>query len=170
MKLIKIGKLQKPFGVDGALKYSVKEHFLEHMLATDILFVSTKDGKIPYFVKEYRDNNPPTVVFEDVDSPEVAVLLSMGELFLREKDVELVKDREGLPPMQALVGYELYNSKQLIGRIEEVLEYPQQLMASLTYEGQSILIPLPEQFVVDVDVKKKQLITVLPEGIIESQL
>lgn len=53
-----------------------------------------------------------------------------------------------------------------IGHITEVLEMPQQEMAAVQYQGREVLIPLNEQFIIEVDHATQKVLMDLPEGLL----
>ncbi len=54
-----------------------------------------------------------------------------------------------------------------VGRIDEVLDMPQQEMAFLQYRNREVLIPLNEQFITAIDERAKKVFTDLPEGLLD---
>ncbi|MGE9616247.1 MAG: hypothetical protein ACQPRJ_01515 [Solitalea-like symbiont of Acarus siro] len=59
------------------------------------------------------------------------------------------------------------NNIGVIGVVESILRYPQQNLASLSYNGKNILIPLVPDLIVKIDHNKKNIIMALPEGLLE---
>jgi len=53
-----------------------------------------------------------------------------------------------------------------IGVIEEIIEYPQQEMAAVTYKDKEVLIPLNDQLIVKIDLDGKRIEMDLPEGLL----
>jgi ribosomal 30S subunit maturation factor RimM len=92
-------------------------------------------------------------------------------LKLRKKDVSYKEDIEG-NDLDKLVGFNIKTEAgQIIGKIQSIEEYPQQLMAIIMDDNQNrLLIPLASEFMIDLDVSNSLLIMNLPEGLIESQL
>jgi 16S rRNA processing protein RimM len=54
--------------------------------------------------------------------------------------------------------------------INEILKTPQQLLASLTYQGHEVLIPLAEALITGINVARKEIEMSLPEGLIDLYL
>jgi hypothetical protein len=53
-----------------------------------------------------------------------------------------------------------------IAMIEEVASFPQQEMAYVMYQDRTILIPLNDEFILDVDKENKKVTMSLPNGIL----
>lgn len=170
MELVKIGKLLKSFGVDGHLRFYVNDKYMEDLKKSDVVFLSMNGEHIPYFIEEFSETKPHTIKFEEVDSKEMANKIGSCELNLRISDISIDLDEVETLDHELLVGYQLYNKSELLGEIENILEYPQQIMAVLSIKKCQVLIPLPFEFVININSDQKVLTCDLPDGIVESQL
>jgi 16S rRNA processing protein RimM len=56
---------------------------------------------------------------------------------------------------------------KVLGKIEEVIEQPHQLMVTILYHGQEAYIPLHEESLKGVDHAKKQVHVLLPDGLLD---
>ena len=71
-------------------------------------------------------------------------------------------------PLSLLEDFVLFDKeKTRIGSIREIVEYPQQLIAVVEYEGKEIMIPLAEQLIIEIDEENQKLVMELPEGILD---
>ena len=66
-----------------------------------------------------------------------------------------------------LKGYRIRTPQdELLGTIQEIIENPGQILLSvLPQEGNNILVPLHDDFIVNVDHRKKIIIMDLPDGL-----
>ena len=62
------------------------------------------------------------------------------------------------------------NKAGLIGQIEDVMQTGNQWLAKLTYQNTEILVPLIEQTIDGLDIKKKTINVSLPDGLLEVYL
>lgn len=169
---IKIGTTKKPFGVKGELKVDIQEAYLEDFLHAKVLFIKRRGKPVPYFVEDIRVAGMPLVKFEEISSKELAGELGGSELLLRLTDVLPEEQRqlevEETSEYSRLLGYEILEAVAgRVGRIEEILEFPQQEMAALTYQGKPLLIPLNPHFIDSIDPQKKIVQMTLPEGLLD---
>ncbi len=67
----------------------------------------------------------------------------------------------------SLVGYHLINDGNDLGPIQEVIEQPHQVLCRIDWKGKEALIPLHEETLQKIDRKKKQVLTILPEGLLD---
>jgi len=169
-KTISVGKLGKPHGISGAFRFLLDRPFKNKKKTSPYFLIENKGAMLPFFVVsiEWLGMNDGFVQFEEIKSPEEARKYSGTALFLYEKEAEVLfakhKDQIGF-----LVGYTLID-EQLgeVGMIAELFDNPAQLLASVTTaEGSEVMIPLPDEFIVDIDKRKKELIVDLPEGLLE---
>jgi 16S rRNA processing protein RimM len=67
----------------------------------------------------------------------------------------------------SLLGYMVVEEGKVLGKIEEVIEQPHQLMVTILYQGQEAYIPLHEESLKGVDHAKKQVHVLLPDGLLD---
>lgn len=166
-----IGFTKKTYGVKGELKLNIADRYLEDFAQADVLFLDISGRKIPYFVEYINFENPFTLKFEDFDSKESAIELTGKEIFMRESDLlteeEKVFEVEGNLVFEKYIQFEIKDKKLgRIGVIEEIIEYPQQEMASLTFQEKEVLIPMNEQLIIKIDSEAKVIEMDLPEGLL----
>ena len=168
--MVSIGFCRKPHGVGGELKVQIEAEYLEDFLQAEVIFLDITGKQVPYFIEKIRPGSEILVKLEDVDSREAAAALNGKEMLMREEDVHTGEEEENEEDLayEDLVGYEIIETDLgLIGKIEDVLEYPQQMMALLIYQEREILIPLNEYLIQDIDIENQQVIMGLPEGLLE---
>ncbi|HRI60515.1 MAG TPA: ribosome maturation factor RimM, partial [Saprospiraceae bacterium] len=168
---VNIGYTKKLHGLQGELKLSIEDRYLEDFLKNERIFLDVKGAKVPYFVANVRGKGEMILKLEDVDSRDAAYALQSREMFLREQDLipdhkrELEIEPEETLEYEYLTGFRLVDKTiGVVGSIEEVLDMPQQEMAFLKYKGREVLIPLNGQFITSIDEKGKTVFMDLPEG------
>lgn len=171
---VQIGYTKKAHGLNGELKLVIEDRYLEDFLKNERIFLDVKGTKIPYFVANVRGKGEMILQLEEVNSRDVAFVLQSREVFLREKDLIPEHQRELEVPEEETLVYQYVTGFTLIdktagevGKIDEVIEMPQQEMAFLTYKGREVLIPLNEQFIRSIDKTAKTVHTDLPEGLLD---
>lgn len=168
--LVSIGYTKKPHGIKGDLKVQIEEEYLDDLLEAEVIFLEIKGKKVPYFISEAREGNEIMLKFEDIDSREAASELSGKELFMREDDLQTAEQETDdlLEDFTQLIGFQLEDTEWgSIGEIEDVIEYPQQILAVITYKEREVLIPLHPTFIRDILPDQKIIKMELPDGILE---
>ena len=169
IKYISIGYTKKNHGVKGALRAVVESDFIADLNVAGVVFLEIKGQKVPYFIERIQETQGLILKLEEIDSRETALRLSNKEIFLREQDIQQKPEQEEVPEgLMHLVGFFLEEvEKGKIGKIEEVIEMPQQIMAVVKYQEREIFIPLNESFIKEIDAKEKVIKVELPEGLLD---
>ena len=165
---ISVGKISKPHGISGALVFLLdfelqdEEQFPTH-------FYLEKNGiKSPFFVHSYSVNNDMSgyIQFEEINSRTDATPLTGKEIFLKEDELEkyFADEEEGY---EALIGFTLYDNDIKLGEIIDVEEMPMQIMAVVKIGEDEHLIPLADDWVININEEEKIIVLNLPEGLLD---
>ncbi len=167
---INIGKLVSAFGLTGelVLKHALgkKTTFKEG----EVLFIEQiKYSYLPYFIQSSKSKTKEEtfVKLEGVDTREKALKLIQKNIWMQQNDFrKLVAKNSPL----GLLGYTLIDEGKPIGKINEVIEQPHQVLLQIKIQGKEALIPLHEETLVNIDHKKNEVHVTLPEGLLEIYL
>ncbi len=168
-QLVRIGYTQKTHGTQGEIKIQIEEEYREDFMNSKIAFLEITGKQIPFFLENVRGGSPLIVKFEDTNTREDAQFLTGKAVFLRAQDVQKPeeKDPDELA-LEDLVGFRIVDlTYGDIGEIEEIAELPEQLLAILTYQNREVLIPLVDDLIEEIHLRKKTVIMDLPEGLLE---
>ena len=159
-----MGTFQKPVGLEGELKADIREEFQEEFVQSDHVFILEHGNFVPWFIEDMRYSGFLIVKLEEIDTPEAASRFTLTDIYIKSSTIASpeLKSRIG---KQNWVGYRVYDDKTILGVIEEVVLYPGQELASITYNDKKILIPLADALITSVDKEKKNLYMSLPEGL-----
>lgn len=163
MEFIKIGKVLKTHGFKGHLKIYVDEFYMNDFLDINSVIINN----LPYFIssKDINSNSQAIILLEDIDSKEKAQKLQGKELLAKEDDLTEILDGN---EFDDIVTYEILDKNYgKIGKINEIVEMPFQIMAKVTYKEKPILIPLNDDFITLINDKKKTVEMQLPNGFLE---
>ena len=163
----KIGKFVSTFGLQGEiiLKHNLgKKSSLKGLQA--IFIEEKKDSFIPWFVESTRIKTEDEIYvkLEGVAVKEQANKLAQKQVWLPEVDFKKFSAKSS--PIN-LLGYHVVENEIVLGKIEEVIEQPHQLLCRIDLNGKEAYIPLHEETIVKIDKKKSQVIVELPEGLLE---
>ncbi len=166
---ITVGKLGKPHGISGAFRIYMQRELKSPQKFPKHFLVQERGTLLPWFVTkvEWIGFNEGFVWFEEITNPEKAKQYSGRELFLTEKDINTFFKKDS-GSYSELIGYKAFEETEgEIGIIEEIIENPGQILLSIKSETKEILIPLVDEFIVEVNKKKKELLLNLPEGLLD---
>lgn len=166
---ISVGKLGKPHGIAGAFRFLLHRQLKSKAKFPKHFLLHIKGSYLPWFVTEVELTglSDGLIRFEDVTTPEKARIYSGCELFLSEKDTNAYfkKDAEGL---NYLKGYQVSDQTAgPLGPLLEVDETPAQILITIDYKGREVLIPLVDEFIIELNKRKKTLLLDLPEGLLD---
>lgn len=115
-----------------------------------------------------RAEGEALVFFDEVDDLSCAELLAGCELLAREDDIDaaILRDAETLPDWE---GWSVHDAEAgLVGEVAEVSERATQPLLSVRRpEGGEALIPLVDEFIVEVDEGARRIYVALPAGLLD---
>ena len=170
--LFEIGKLLKPHGVKGEVTVLfTKPEFAE--IDTKYYFLFLDGMYVPFFVEEFMFNSDVTarVKFQSFNSIEQAATYANTIIFVPNELVEALEPVEEVfdSEWDQFVGYTILDeNSSVIGVIREVDSATMNVLFIVVKDGEEMLIPATEDFIVKLDSKKKQLHMKLPEGLLDS--
>ena len=166
----KIGKLVSTYGLQGELilKHSLgKKTSLKGLTA---LFIEEKkESFIPWFIESTKIKSEEEIYIkiEGINNKEQANKLAQKEIWLPEADMKKFSAKSS--PI-TLLGYEVIEEGESLGKILEVIEQPHQLLCRIEINKKEALIPLHEETILKIDHKKMQVTVTLPPGLLEIYL
>ncbi len=164
---ISIGKIVATFGLEGEviLQHSIgKKTSLKDVKA--IFIEEVKGSYIPWFITKARAKSEEEVyvMLEGVNSKESAKKLTQKKVWLKADDLKKVA---GNTSPLAMLGYKLINEGEELGKVEEVIEQPHQLLLKVIVDGIEMLIPIHEETLDKIDHKKAEVHVTLPDGLLD---
>jgi len=163
MELIKIGKVLKTHGFKGHLKINIDEFYMDDFEEMQAIFIN----QLPYFIisRDINSDNQAIISLEDINSKEKAHPLQGKDIFAKDDDLTEILDKE---PYNDLVGFVISDKNLgIIGEIAQIMELPHQFLAQVFKEKKEILIPMNEDFILNIDEKKKTIEMNLPNGLLD---
>lgn len=172
MEVIQVGKVHKVHGIRGWLKisfsYPLTALWVDEMPP---LLLGTETKNLPYFPEELSatsDEEVFLIKFEDINSPEEAVMLPGKDIFMqlgREQEFFVTDQDESA--FDFAVGYMLLSETgEFVGTIEDIEAMPAQDLAKVSHRGKEVLIPLADDLVLAVDHKARTLKMIIPDGLL----
>ncbi|TCK82987.1 ribosome maturation factor RimM [Albibacterium bauzanense] len=166
----KIGYITKTRGLKGEIQlfFEFKD---PDLLDLDLIFIEINRQLVPFFVSSYKlqSNNTGYFFLEDIDHIDKAQELLRKSVFL--PNTKMPEREEGEFLIEDLKGFNVFDSNYgELGVILEINEYPQQFVATVSYQSQEVLFPLSDDFIEEIDEEKKELHINLPDGLLDVYL
>lgn len=170
-ELFRLGKIVRTFGSKGELMLQVEAEEFAGIKKLESVFVELNHNLIPFFIEslQSRPKNQFLVKFMDIETVEDADELTGCQAYAPKSLLPAAKKKKIIS--NDFSGYAVIDSvHNEVGVLRELLEMPQQTLMAIEKEGKEILIPVVEEFILDIDHKKKIIYTQTPEGLIELYL
>lgn len=166
----RIGTISKTRGLKGELQVYVDFDGLEDIKFTAIFF-DVAGKLVPYFVSSIKYPMPNTAYLnlEEVDHIDKAAILVKKDLYLPNK-LKPKKSEEEFTLMDLEGFIAIDETHGELGEITDVIEYPQQVIASVNYKNREVLFPLNATFIKGIDVEGGEVYLDLPEGLLDVYL
>jgi len=165
--MIRVGKIVATHGLQG---WAVMTHITgssDWLKNGQALMVEMQKGSlIPYFVEEFKatSNEEYMVKLEDVATVGEAKRLIKRHVYVDESVLSAYAKDSPL----MWIGFQVTDvHKGLLGPIEDVMQTGTQWVATLTIDGNEVLLPLVPQMIKDVNIRNRRIIMELPDGLLE---
>ncbi len=160
-----IGRVAGKHGFHGYLVLHFNsEIFAKAINQGDFLFVSIDGKGVPFLIERF---NPKSgiVKLADVENEIFASELEGLEI-LTEKPMDMAEDQKFNG--ESWIGLKLFDiQNNSIGKIVKIEEYPAGLMLLVLNETREILIPLVEEWILEISEKDGILVMDIPNGLVD---
>ena len=166
-----LGKIVRKYSFKGELLIKLDTDEPELYENLDALFIDLRNNLVPFFIEssQLHKSDLLRVKFEDVDTEADADALIKSDIYL---PLELLpKLEEDKFYFHEIIGFKVIdNNFGDIGIVKSVNDSTSQALFEIDKDGVEILIPMNDEFIVNVDKVKKEIIVETPEGLIELYL
>lgn len=158
-QVISIGRLTRTHGKRGELQCLMTNDYWDNAEASFIILL-LDNILVPFRVVDWRGKGSDTLIFQldHITDEQEAQQLVGTEVFMLIS--EMNQEDELLPTWQSLVGYSVIDTDQGdLGMVQDVDETTINTLITLN-DGR--MIPIHEDFIVDINTEDKQLTICLP--------
>lgn len=166
-----LGKIAKKFSFKGEVLIYLDTDEPEMYEDLESVFVEFNKNLVPFFIEnsQLHKGDFLKVRFEDVDSEEEADKLLNCEVYL---------PLTMLPPLEGnkfyfheVIGFDVVDARLgNIGKIVAINDSAAQPLFEIDKEGTEILVPMIDNFIVEVSREKKTIFLDTPEGLVDLYL
>lgn len=161
-----IGKAVKTHNIKGETIIAIKNINIDFD-NVDVFFVDINSCLVPFFVDslKIRDTKSIIVSFDKIDSPEKAMLLIDKDFYILEKYINFdsnsnyFNDIEGYTVTDTNLGY--------IGVASDIVDIPGNTLLKVNANEKEILIPLIDDFIIEINHNVKSILVKTPTGLID---
>ena len=166
-EVYKIGVMTKTHGVNGEIAFQFTDDVFDRV-ECDYLICRIDGILVPFFFEEYRFKNDNTALFkfQRMDTSEDVRLLVGCEVFFPLKLAE--EAEEGELTWSYFVGMTVKDKNAgVLGTISVVDETTINTLFQIDGPGGELLVPAQEDFILDIDHKKREILMEVPEGLLD---
>lgn len=166
----KIGFFRKTHGVHGNVTLEFEPQFEYSVEDAERFFVELEGLLVPFFISEnglrFTTANAAIVTLDWVETEKYAKRLIGSSVYLYKE--EIIDEPEEIE--ETFEGFLLVDEKLGdIGMINQVDDYAGNIVLTVNYHGNEILIPYNEQLAVSIDDTLKILTLNLPDGMLDDE-
>ena len=163
----RIGLINKPHGVHGELLFTFDDDIFDRMEADYIICMM--DGiLVPFFFESYRFRSDSTALIklEGIDTEQQARRMTNVEVFFPKEHAEELEDNE--LTWSYFVGFLIKDVNEgEIGKVIDVDDSTINTLFVVDHNDTEVLIPAQEDFIVDLDRKKRIITMQIPVGLLD---
>ena len=165
--MFKIGVINKPHGVKGEVSFTFTDDIFDRV-DCDYLILLMDGILVPFFIEEYRfrSDNVALVKFEDIDTAEQARRFTNVEVYFPKKYMD---EQEDVTSWNFFIGFRVEDVRHgYLGEITHVDDSTLNVLFAIEKDGEELLLPAHEEFIIDLDRERKVMKVDVPDGLIES--
>jgi 16S rRNA processing protein RimM len=166
-----LGQIRKPHGLNGELNFFIDSDTPQHYLGIDFIFLEENGQKVPYKLEAIKYSGKNFYIkIKGVENALEASSFSSKDVFLPLELLPAIEDETKFY-FHEIIGFKAIDeAKGEFGIIQNVLEYPNQVLLQIVFNNKEILLPINDEFIKLVDRKERKLFTKTPEGLIDLYL
>jgi len=166
-----LGYFSKTFGLKGELFFKSNDTLPDQIEGAELLFVEIDEIEVPFFITpnslRRKSSTTATIMLDDIENADQADELVGHKIYLPES-FRPEPDEEDL---NSLEGFTVIDHKHgEIGQMDELLEFKANSVLRVMKGETEILIPVHQDIIRKVDVRKRIIHIQAPEGLIDLYL
>ena len=158
-EVISIGKITRTHGKRGEVQCLMENEYWDNADAT-FLILSIDNILVPFRVLDWRGKGSDSLIFQldRITDEQQAQQLIGHQAYMLKSDIS--EENEILPTWQSLKGYLVLDTDQ--GELGIITDVDETTINTLITLNNTQLIPLHEDFIIDIQQEKKQITICLP--------
>lgn len=165
-----VGKIVKTHGLKGEVTLRIDNEQFDEIEELNYFLLDINDKLIPYFVENITfHSNKSFVLFQDLKTLEAANQLVGISAYL-PLDLLPEKDGNDFYSHEVVDFLVIDEEKGVLGKVQEIIEYPTQSLIQMVINGKEVLIPIHDDIIQDVNREEKKIYIKAPNGLIDMYL
>ncbi|GAB4310794.1 MAG: ribosome maturation factor RimM [Bacteroidales bacterium] len=163
-----LGKIMKTSGYKGGLVFFFDVDDPQAYSKLEAVFIDLGGEPVPYAIRKLKQKSLNTFYaeLEEVDTEQQAEALAGYDLLLPASLLEPLEGNSFY--YHEIIGFQAIDQeKGKLGQITDVLDQSAQHCFRIDYQGKELLVPVVDQFIVEVDRQNRTIVLNLPDGLTE---
>ncbi|MEM6346252.1 MAG: ribosome maturation factor RimM [Bacteroidota bacterium] len=167
---VELGYIAKAHGLRGEVKAVFDVHNLREYRREEGFYLAKKGEALTFHKLEslrIKDKGNAILKFENCDDRDASEALRSHTIFFPIAD--LAPLAEGQFYFFQIVGYEVEDKQHgYIGTVTGTYDGQAQDVLAIDHQGQEVLVPMTNEFVIRADHEQKKMFTAIPDGLLEA--
>lgn len=161
-----LGTISRKFSFKGEVVLQINpnlNYFPEDLIS---VFVEIQQKRIPFFIEftKAHKKNSIRLKFEDINTEEEAEKLVNREVYGLKSEIDI----DDSFSLKDLIGFTAFDENDnLIGEITAINTSSPQALFELTSDKGNLLIPMNEEWILEIDEDIKSIYFELPDGLLD---
>lgn len=165
---IHTGKILKAIGYKGEMLVAIHPENTEYIIKKGFIFIEFQEELIPFYIEEISHTSGENYI---INLEGITDTRKYNNCNLWFPLCDLPDNYIAKNPLHQISGFTVIDdSKGEIGKADEIIEIPGNTILRVLFNNKEILIPVHEDIMYKIDIKKKQIYINAPEGLIENYL
>lgn len=166
--LTPVGKLMKPHGINGEITVLLTADV--DLAAQRCVFLDVDGIYVPFFLNSVRPKSSETdlISIDGITDERQAATFSQSTLYaLREEAISEECSEDGFYASD-FVGFTVNSSEKTVGKIIDLDDTTDNYLFIIeTPDGRNVMVPVADEYVVDIDTENRIITLDLPDGLLD---
>lgn len=166
-----LGVITRTQGIKGNVSIYLDVDRPENYSDMESVFVEINKSLVPFFITyiQVRNRNQAIVKFEGIDTEPDASKMINCQLFLPAEVLPALEGNKFY--YHEITGYNVIDTIHgPIGHVTEVLDYTNNALLQLNFNGKEILIPIRDEVIHGIDREQRTISITAPAGLVDIYL
>ena len=165
-----VGTIVRNYSFKGDLLVKTDSDNIENYINLKSIFMDLDTGLVPFFIQRCQIHKSALlrIKFDQVNSESDAKLLIKKDLFLPLSFLPKLKGKKFY--FHEVIGFSLIDRKKHIGKVVRIQDQGiQSLFEIKKIDGKLALIPITDEFILEINREAKTIQVQLPDGLLDLQ-
>ena len=164
-----LGKITKLYSYKGEVVFFFDVDDISEYYTMDTVFIDIQGDIIPFGIEKInfgKNNYNATVKLTDIDNEADARRLVNASLYLPKSSLPKLKGNKFY--YHEVIGFEVVDKNEgRVGVIESINDNAAQALFEIKDGYTEILLPIVDEFIIELDRKNKKIIVAFPDGLLD---